>query len=498
MEAGLWVDKRDRQSRRVRWEELDDDLTYTPNQLDRDVVAEDQIRTVIRTFKERLFTEIFPGRTEVPKTLIFAKDDSHADDIVRIVREEFGKGNEFCEKITYRTSTARIVDPVTGAITYKNTGIKPEDLLSSFRNSYNPRIAVTVDMIATGTDVRPLEIVFFMRDVKSANYFEQMKGRGSRVDLARRTASRHPGRDGQDALRDRGRRGRLRAGACGRAVAGAQAVRVAQELLQGRRHGRHRAGRRLHAGRPPGAARPADDAPRSAASLDEATGQPLPALIGALAASVDPDVQEARAQERFRSEDPTPEQIAEVGEEARLAATAPFLPSAVRERIVDIQQDNEQIVDRVSQDAVLFAGVSEAAKEKAQGDLESFAAYLEQHRDEITALQLLYSRPHGQGPTLKQLKELADDAPSARRVGWTPDGLWQAYQMIERTKVRGRGAARPAADLVSLVRFALQQEPVLAPFAETVNDRFARLAGRAGRRRAWSSRRSRAVAGNGA
>src|SRR4029077_13279860 len=109
-----------------------------PNELDRAVVAEDQIRTVIRTFRDRLFTEIFPGRTEVPKTLIFAKDDSHADDIVRIVREEFAKSNQFCEKITYRTSTARVIEKVAGAdgreqerISYKSTGIKPEDLLSS-------------------------------------------------------------------------------------------------------------------------------------------------------------------------------------------------------------------------------------------------------------------------------------------------------------------------------------------------------------------------------
>src|SRR5207237_7731694 len=109
-------------------------------------------------------TEIFPGRTDVPKTLIFAKDDSHAEDIVGIVREEFGKGNDFCQKITYKT-----------------TGAKPEELLASFRNSYNPRIAVTVDMIATGTDVKPLEIVFFMRSPRSRVLFEQMKGRGSRV-----------------------------------------------------------------------------------------------------------------------------------------------------------------------------------------------------------------------------------------------------------------------------------------------------------------------------
>jgi type I restriction enzyme R subunit len=164
VDAGYYVDKRDRKTREVRWEMLDEDLQYPAEQLDRDVVAKDQIRTVIRTFCDKLFTEIFPGRKEVPKTLIFAKDDSHADDIVQIIREEFGKGNDFAQKITYRT-----------------TGKKPEDLIAEFRNSYFPRIAVTVDMIATGTDIKPLEIVLFMRSVKSRSYFEQMKGRGVRI-----------------------------------------------------------------------------------------------------------------------------------------------------------------------------------------------------------------------------------------------------------------------------------------------------------------------------
>jgi len=164
VEAGYYVDKRDRLTRKTRWEQLDDELEYSCKQLDRDVVSPDQIRTVVKAFKENLFTEIFPGRKETPKTLIFAKDDSHAEDIVHIVREEFCKGNEFCKKITYRV-----------------TGEKPEYLIASFRNSYNPRIAVTVDMISTGTDIRPLECVLFMRDVKSRVYFEQMKGRGTRV-----------------------------------------------------------------------------------------------------------------------------------------------------------------------------------------------------------------------------------------------------------------------------------------------------------------------------
>ena len=164
VDAGFWVDKRDRQTRKVRWEQLDEVLAYDASDLDRDVVAPDQIRTVLATFRDRVFTEMFPGRTDLPKTLIFAKDEAHADDIVRICREVFGKGNDFCKKITYKT-----------------TGEAPKALIAAFRNSYNPRIAVTVDMIATGTDIKPLEIVFFMRSVASKNFFEQMKGRGVRV-----------------------------------------------------------------------------------------------------------------------------------------------------------------------------------------------------------------------------------------------------------------------------------------------------------------------------
>jgi type I restriction enzyme, R subunit len=156
VEAGIVTQFRDRKTRARRWQQLDDDVTYGNEALDRAVVARDQIRTVLETFRDRLYTEIFPGRSEVPKTLIFAKDDSHADDIVQLVREVFGKGDDFAAKITY-----------------KATGRKADELIKAFRNSPNPRIAVTVDMIATGTDVRPLECVFFMRSVKSRTYFER-------------------------------------------------------------------------------------------------------------------------------------------------------------------------------------------------------------------------------------------------------------------------------------------------------------------------------------
>ena len=152
------IEYRDRLSRAKRWKQMDEDINYVPSQLDRDIVNTSQIRTVIRTFKENLFTALFPRRKEVPKTLIFAKTDSHADDIVQVVRDEFGEGNDFCRKITYSADN-------------------PESVLSSFRNDYNPRIAVTVDMIATGTDVKPIECLIFMRDVRSEEHTSELQSR---------------------------------------------------------------------------------------------------------------------------------------------------------------------------------------------------------------------------------------------------------------------------------------------------------------------------------
>ncbi len=224
---GFWIGKRDRQTRLQRWEQLDDDFAYDPNQLDREVVSVDQIRTILRTFRDRLFTEMFPRRTDVPKTLIFAKDDSHAEDIVRIVREEFGKGNEFCQKITYQV-----------------TGGKPEDLINDFRNSYNPRIAVTVDMIATGTDIKPAG--------GPAVHARGQVAPAVRADAGPRHARRQPHRAAKRDLR-RLRKGSLRPDRRGGhhgpgverpADIGAEALRVLQATA-GVGHVRHH--RRGHA-----------------------------------------------------------------------------------------------------------------------------------------------------------------------------------------------------------------------------------------------------------
>lgn len=477
------VGRRDRQTRAVRWETLDEDLSYDANALDRNVVTDDQIRTVIRTFKEKLFTEIFPGRTDVPKTLIYAKDDSHADDIVKVIREEFGEDNRFCEKITYRTGTARIVTKQINelgeeveVVKYKSSGIKPEDLLSSFRNSYNPRIAVTVDMIATGTDIKPLEMVMFMRSVKSRNFFEQMKGRGVRV----------MGKEDFRLITPNVPQGKTHfiivdcVGVCEQELNDTRPLERQrfisfQNLLQAVAYGNTDAdvlsslASRLARLEPQLA-----EAERTALT-EAANGTTLRQIISDLVAAIDPDRQVEAAQRQHglpTDAEPSPEQLAQAAVDLRRAAALPLASNPVlRAQILALKQRSEQTLDVISQDEVLEAGYSATARERAQTLVQSFEQYIEAHKDEITALQVLYSRSYAQRLQFEDIKALAESIQLPPR-SWTPEKLWRAYETLDRNRVRGAGATRLMTDVVSLIRFALQQEELLIPFADEVRSRF--------------------------
>ncbi len=495
VEAGHYLDKRDRQTRAVRWERLDDALAYDAKALDREVVAQDQIRT----FKEKLFTEIFPGRREVPKTLIYAKDDSHADDIVQIVREEFGKGNAFCEKITYKTGTARVVTRETGPdgreverVTYKSTGVKHEDLLSSFRNSYNPRVVVTVDMIATGTDIKPLEIVMFMRAVKSRNFFEQMKGRGVRVidatdfqavtpDATRKTHFVIVDCVGQceQVLTDSKPLERKQGVAFEKLLQAVAFGSTDPDILSSLASRLVRLERQLsHADQQ--------------SLADAAHGQTLGAIAAGLLAALDPDkhVEAARTAEGLPADaQPTPEQVAKAAETLRQQAAAPLAGNVnLRNQLTDMRQRYEQTIDTVSQDTVIEAGYSVDARERAGGLVASFEAFLREHKDEITALQVLYNRPYAQRLRLADVKALAAAIRAPLRLpGDDPDGslgpLWRAYETLEQAKVRGAGGHRLWTDIVSLVRFAIHQEDELTRTPDGSPP---------GSASGWPSRRSRA------
>jgi type I restriction enzyme R subunit len=413
IDAGFFVDRRDRETREVRWERLDEDLAYAPNQLDRDVVAMDQIRTVIQTFREKLFSEIFPGRTEVPKTLIFAKDDSHAEDIVRICREEFAKGNDFCQKITYKT-----------------TGETPENLIAAFRNSYNPRIAVTVDMIATGTDIKPLEIILFMRTVKSRTYFEQMKGRGVRVI-------------NPDDLQAVTREARVKdhfviidaVGVCEEDKTDSRPLEKKpsvpfEKLLQAIALGNTdpdvissvagrmaRMERRL--------------SKEEVAQIRKMSGgKSIKELTLSLVDAVNPDRHVELAKEQAKAE-PTEEQVKKAAVLMIKEAVKPLYNPDLRNLLVELKKKNEQTIDHVSQDQVIEAGFSQDALDRAKGMVQSFEQFIKDNKDEITALQVLYSMPYKARLKFEDVKDLADRIEKPPHL-WRVDSLWNAYAALEK------------------------------------------------------------------
>jgi type I restriction enzyme R subunit len=456
VEAGFYVDKRNKLNRQVRWEQLEETMEYAPNQLDRDVVAPDQIRTIIRTFKERLFTEIFPGRKEVPKTLIFAKDDSHAEDIVHIIREEFGKGNDFCKKITYRT-----------------TGEKAEDLIASFRNSYNPRIAVTVDMISTGTDIRPLECLIFMRDVKSRVYFEQMKGRGTRTLSPTELIAVTPDATYKthfvivDAV-----------GVCendktdSRPLEKKRSVPFDKLITSVALGNRDDDTLTSLAGRLARLDKEIGETDRKEIE-DSAKGKPFKQIINSLLDAVDPDKQLEKAKQIFSTDTPTEQQIKKASEELTKEACKPFDNPNFRNTVIDIKRRNEQIIDTVSKDSVILSGFDDKAKEKAHTIIDTFKKFIAENKDELTALQIIYSRPYGKRYlTYKEIRQLADVMKKPQYSYLTPELIWQAYEKLEKSRVRGAGPQKILTNIISLVRFAIGQSDVLEPFPEAVNRRF--------------------------
>ena len=464
VEKGFYVDKRHRETRVRRWEQLDEDLTYGANEIDRSVVVPSQIRTVLETFKDALFTELFPGRTLVPKTLIFAKDDSHAEDIVHIVREVFGKGNDFARKITYKS-----YNPETKR--YE----KSESLIQEFRTSPQLRIAVTVDMIATGTDIKPLECLVFLRDVRSRVYFEQMKGRGTRV-LTPTDLQAVSGADAHaktnfiivDAV-----------GVCesdktdSRPLERQRTVKFGQLLLGVALGKRDEDTLTTLAGRLARLDREISQPDR--AQVEELSGRTLAQMSAALLRAIDPDAAAEKATGRPGSSvsEVLPEPLEAARKQLADEACAPFDKPELRDVLAKAKQAAEQTIDTVTTDAVVSQGFDAAAKDKASSLVTSFRAYIEEHRAEIAALQILYSRPYQQRLTEPMLKELERKLRDANAT-WNEEILWKAFATAAPEKVKGRSAVNRFADLVPLVRFALEQQQVLEPFAESVNTRFER------------------------
>lgn len=471
VEAGNYIDRRSKDTRKTRWERLDEDLSYQGRELDRSVVVPSQIRTVLTAWKQALPTELFPGRVLVPKTLIFAKDDNHAEDIVHLCREVFGKGNDFCKKITYKT-----YNPDTKR--YE----KSESLIQEFRTSPQLRVAVTVDMIATGTDIKPLECLIFLRDVKSRVYFEQMKGRGTRVlsptDLQAVSGAEALAKTHfviVDAV-----------GVCESDKTDSRPLEKKpgvsfDKLLLGVAFGkRDEASLTSLAGRIARLDRELKPEQRKqvaeltgGATLSQLANQLLDAIdpdrITAQASSVRPRIESGAGSEPV--EGPlTPAELTEARKTLAAKACTPFDNPELRHALATLKAQNEQTIDKLTIDTVIEQGFSAAAREKAESLTRDFRTYIEANKAEIAALQILYSRPYKNRITEEALKDLEAKLKQAP-AHWTPDALWHAYQQLQPKQVKGQ--VRRFTDLISLVRYAWEQEPVLQPFEDHVRSRYA-------------------------
>lgn len=453
IKAKEYVDKRERLSRRKRWTQLDEDVAYTKKDLDRDVVNPSQIRNIIKTFRDKL-PEIFPYRDEIPKTLIFAKTDSHADDIINIVREEFNEGNAFCKKVTYKSEE------------------DPKSILASFRNDYNPRIAVTVDMIATGTDVKPLECILFMRDVRSKNYFEQMKGRGTRtynydnlkkvtpsaisnkthfviidavgVTKSTKTDSRPLERKKSVPLKDL--LSSVMLGADDEDTFLSLANRLARLNNQITEKEKEK-------------------------FVELSNGKTISDVAHELLDTHDPDKIEEKAREAFDLGDQQPnEEQLKHAQKALAKKAASTFTGELNTYVEDVRRVHEQIIDTVNIDKVDFAGWDEQATEKAKSLVQDFREFMEENKDEITALKIFYNQPYRRREITYQMIREVLDVIKRTKPTLAPLDVWQAYEQIE--TVKDTSPKNELIALVSLIRRITGIDSTLTSYENTVNRNF--------------------------
>ena len=464
IKAGWYVDRRDKLTRAKRWQQEDEDTEYKRNDLDKKVVNPSQIRNIVREFKTALKRDIFPNRIdekgeyEVPKTLIFAKTDSHADDIINLVREEFNEGNEFCKKVTYKIDE------------------DPKSVLNRFRNDYYPRIAVTVDMIATGTDVKPLEVLLFMRDVKSINYFEQMKGRGTRtinsdtlqlvsktatnkthfviVDAigatkSKKTDSRPLERKPSVPLKD----------LLGAATMGVEEedlfLSLANRLIRLEKQISEKEKDKL---------------------LEYSGGKDLKQITKELITAYDFDAVEDLTKKKW-DEIPYKErgmksfdQVREEAQQELIDQASSTFNGELNDYLENVRMQHEQIIDTHNLDIVTKSEWDTTTVDKARAIIQDFNAYLEENKDEIKALSIFYNQPYNRREiTFNMIKEVLEKLQIEKPL-LAPDYVWEAYKAVEEVKTEQPKDQLTA--LVSLIRRACGIDNSLSAYDKTIDENF--------------------------
>ncbi|MHB9759890.1 DEAD/DEAH box helicase family protein [Streptomyces sp. BYX5S] len=474
----------DRVTRKQHWRQQDEDDAYVPAELNRRVESTGQIRTIIKTFKDNLFTEIFPpqldletgevlhARKVVPKTLIFAASDRHADAIVdEVLRAWEGAGDGFCKKITSAAS-------------------RPDKAIRDFRNEPEIRIAVTVDMIATGTDIPALECLVFMRDIRTWSYFEQMKGRGARIikpEVLKQVTedalckdrfvivdtvgvTEHAMVDARPLVRDGmsetpSLERLLKACEEGRPLSVDDAATLAGRLS--------RLGQRL-------------DDEQLTRIEGSAGGRKLTELVTDLVLAADPD---RLAEERVRAAipssvpglppagepdnaEPAPKSVEDTVDAMLMEALRPFMErEALREALLEAARKRRWIkIDHLSQDGgVIAEGVTDVMR--AERTVTDWRKYMEDQREQFTALRIAFQERQPLSVVEARINEILGlVSPPQQR--WTRQRIWKAYVDfgIARDE-RRRGAGLP--ELLSVLRFELGFDgDEFRPYRDTVELRF--------------------------
>ncbi len=462
--AGWFLDRRDKLTRAKRWQQEDEDTHYQKNDLDKKVVNLSQIRNIIREFKRALKTTIYPNRIdengdyEVPKTLVFAKTDSHADDIIDIIRKEFDEGNDFCKKVTYKVDE------------------DPKSILNRFRNSYYPRIAVTVDMIATGTDVKPLEVLLFMRDVRSVNYFEQMKGRGTRtinndsLQLVTKTANSKTHFvivDAVGAIKSKKTDSRpleRQPSVPMKDLLGAVTMGVADEdLFLSLANRLIRLEKQI--------------TPKEKEKLIELSGgKNLKQITRELITAFDQDAIDSKAQPEI-DKIPVPDRTPNLIEAAKKQAQDALILEAsktfngeLNDYIENVRKQHEQIIDSINIDTVTKSEWDTTSVDKATEIVKDFNEYLEANKDEIKALSIFYDQPYKRRDiTFKMIKDVMEKL-KLEKPQLAPDYVWDAYTALE--DVKSKQPKDQLTALVSLIRRACGIDSELKAYDKTIDRNF--------------------------
>ncbi|MGP3981424.1 type I restriction endonuclease subunit R [Streptomyces sp. KR80] len=451
IESGTTVRVKDRKTRRQRYQELDDDFTYSTRQIGRSVVTVDEIRGVLTAYRDN-WRRWFPGRSELPKTLIFTVGEDHAEDVLAQVKEVFGRGDEFAKKITYKSRQA---------------GEDPDELIRALRTSPRLRVAVTVDMIATGTDVKALECVIFLREVRSAVLFEQMKGRGARTIGQTELQGVTPDADGS-VRKDRfvlvdavGVTDSSLVDAKPLVPAGERQVALSKLLDKAGTKSINANEAEILAGRLARLNQQLTEEERDQLTR-AAGGKTLSEIASAIVKAVDPDRQERAL------EDGGPAAARQLVENA----IAPLTENPeLRRHIIEIRRDKDYVIDEFT--AVRVTDVDEVPREeRAREEVGRWNKLLKEERDRIAAVNIALTSPRSVSPAeaYTALQELALEI-RRPQYAWTPHSLWTFYEDLG-TAVHYPGQEVGVPDLISLIRYELGADDELKPYRETVEERF--------------------------